>query len=514
MWRILRLASKHLTIAIPLIMILGFLYGVKAPTAFLKQWIIPFTFLMVYPMMVTLNIKKVFEGGDIKAQLLTQALNFGLVPFIAYYLGVTFFPDQPYMALGMLLAGLVPTSGMTISWTGFARGNIAAAVKMTVIGLIIGSLATPFYVKWLMGAELEVNMAAVMKQIVVIVFIPMAAGYLTRSALIRKYGPSEFQSRWAPRFPALSVLGVLGIVFIAIALKASAIYTAPRMMLYILIPLGIIYTLNYFLSTMTGRLLLPRGDAIALVYGSVMRNLSIALAIAINAFGPEGSSTALVIAVAYIIQVQSAAWYVKFTDKIYGPPEAPSPSAETPDAAPAPEPASPVPDSAKESPAITAVADIQRILFATDLSESARNAARHACSIAWKYGAAVTLLHVVADIMEEYNAGMDLSDRMAPAERKGVNREEVAAAMKRIEKRVAEVSQTVKREIPRCPVEEGDIRVEAGDPAAVIVRVAKEGKYDLVVMGTGGHAGLARLTGSVSEAVVKQSPCPVLTVGI
>ncbi len=64
-----------------------------------------------------------------------------------------------------------------------------------------------------------------------------------------------------------------------------------------------------------------RGDAIALVYGTVMRNLSIALAIAINAFGEQGSNAALVIAVSYIIQVQSAAWYVKFTDKFFGPPQ-------------------------------------------------------------------------------------------------------------------------------------------------------------------------------------------------
>lgn len=49
-----------------------------------------------------------------------------------------------------------------------------------------------------------------------------------------------------------------------------------------------------------------------------MRNLSIALAIAINAFGPQGSSAALVVAMAYIIQVQSAAWYVKFADTLFG----------------------------------------------------------------------------------------------------------------------------------------------------------------------------------------------------
>jgi hypothetical protein len=54
-----------------------------------------------------------------------------------------------------------------------------------------------------------------------------------------------------------------------------------------------------------------------------MRNLSIALAVAINAFGAAGSDAALVICLAYIIQVQSAAWYVKFTPQVYGNHNAP-----------------------------------------------------------------------------------------------------------------------------------------------------------------------------------------------
>ncbi len=53
---------------------------------------------------------------------------------------------------------------------------------MTVIGLTLGSIATPFYVRMLMGTTIEIDMAAIFKQIVVIVFIPMAAGYLTRRA--------------------------------------------------------------------------------------------------------------------------------------------------------------------------------------------------------------------------------------------------------------------------------------------------------------------------------------------
>ena len=322
MWKLLSSITKNLILAIPIMMIAGFILGVNIDASPLKSLIIPFTFLMVYPMMVNLKIKKVLEGGDLKAQVLTQLINFGIIPFAAFGLGLIFFQGQPYMALGMLLAGLVPTSGMTISWTGFARGNMASAVKMTVIGLTLGSLATPFYVKALLGTSIEVNMLAVFKQIVIIVFIPMLAGFLTQQGLIKKYGQEGFKRDWAPRFPALSTLGVLGIVFIAMALKAVPISNSPQMLLYILMPLSIIYAFNYLLSTIMGRYFLPRGDAIALVYGSVMRNLSIALAIAINAFGPEGSSAALVIAIAYIIQVQSAAWYVKLSNRIFGAEEA------------------------------------------------------------------------------------------------------------------------------------------------------------------------------------------------
>ena len=115
------------------------------------------------------------------------------------------------------------------------------------------------------------------------------------------------------------MLGVLGIVFIALALKARAVAAHPEQLVAIFIPLLLLYLFNYVLSTVIGKMLLPREDAIAMVYGTVMRNLSIALAVAINAFGTAGSEAALVISLAYVVQVKSAAWYVKYTDRVFGP---------------------------------------------------------------------------------------------------------------------------------------------------------------------------------------------------
>jgi len=184
MWKILMKISKNLVVAIPSVMLLGFFAGALGNMAWLKSLIVPFTFLMVYPMMVTLKIREVFSGGNVRAQVVTQVVNFAVIPFLAFGIGWFFFRAQPYLMLGLLLAGLVPTSGMTISWTGFAKGNMAAAVKMTVIGLTLGSLLTPFYVKGLLGATVTMNLATVFTQIALIVFLPMALGYVTQRTLV------------------------------------------------------------------------------------------------------------------------------------------------------------------------------------------------------------------------------------------------------------------------------------------------------------------------------------------
>ncbi|MGE5048480.1 MAG: universal stress protein [Deltaproteobacteria bacterium] len=56
-------------------------------------------------------------------------------------------------------------------------------------------------------------------------------------------------------------------------------------------------------------------------------------------------------------------------------------------------------------------------------------------------------------------------------------------------------------------------RVEHGQPASEILRVAEETACDLLVLATHGRRGLERaLFGSVSEKVVRAARCPVLTV--
>jgi ACR3 family arsenite efflux pump ArsB len=287
----------------------------------LKQFIIPITFLMVYPMMATLNTKSIFKGRDIKLQLTTQFINFVAVPVIVFSIGKIFLTGEAekygLWAVGLFLIGVLPASGMTISWTGFAKGNKEAATKMLIFGLLIGSVAAPVYTKVFMGATVDVDMYHMFKQICIFVFVPLIAGLLTQTVLVKKHGQKIWMDVYKPKFPPVSALGVAMIAFVAMSLKAKNIIANPADILTIVVPLVVFYLMSYILLTLVGKIFFSREDAIAMVFGVVMRDLSIALAIAMTAFKEQGMTIALLISLAYVIQIQSAAWYVKLVPFLF-----------------------------------------------------------------------------------------------------------------------------------------------------------------------------------------------------
>lgn len=55
--------------------------------------------------------------------------------------------------------------------------------------------------------------------------------------------------------------------------------------------------------------------------------------------------------------------------------------------------------------------------------------------------------------------------------------------------------------------------VSRGYPEAVIVELARDKSADVIVMGTRGRTGLAHVVlGSIAERVLREAPCPVVTV--
>jgi nucleotide-binding universal stress UspA family protein len=143
--------------------------------------------------------------------------------------------------------------------------------------------------------------------------------------------------------------------------------------------------------------------------------------------------------------------------------------------------------------------NIRRILVPTDFSACAVPAVRYAAELAEKFAAELVLLHVVPD------AVLALPDAVMPTPAPVADLEALTDAGKQgLANLIA--TEKLERFNPRA-------EVRIGSPAQEIVAAATDLQADLVCLGTHGRGGLARvILGSVAELVVRQSPCPVLTV--
>lgn len=334
MWNFFMKIKSSLSLLIPAAMAAGILFGaVSADVSWLKQLILPLTIIMVLPMMIIFPMKNLFSNGaSLKILIVNIVINFILFPLFVFGLGKLFFADNPGFLLGIYLLGLIPTSGMTISWTGFSGGNVKAAVSLTVIGLLSGALLAPLYLSVMLGAESSVKIGSIFLQILLVVFIPLLVGNLIRMGLLKQAGEKQFNEYWKKRIPTISSLGVLLIIFSALALKAGTLIKHPEQILIALVPILIFYAFSYALVTLIARLLFSGEgkshlEGTALVFSTVMRNISIALAVAVTSFPLLGGEAALVLAVAYAVQVQSASLYVKHSGKFLGKTPAAAPAA-------------------------------------------------------------------------------------------------------------------------------------------------------------------------------------------
>ncbi len=305
------LPSRNLALTIPLTLAVGFAAGLCLDTGPLKSYILPASVLMIYPTMIGFRIGEMVSLRHGRLVLHSLGLNFLAVPVLAYILGTAFLLDQPGLFAGLAIAALLPTSNMTIAYTMFARGNVPASVKLTVISLVSGSLLMPWYLLVMVGRYVPIDVAAVLQTLVVVVFLPLAMGTATYSLLLRRYTPEQFNRRIKPYLPATTAWGMVFIIFTSISNNAELILGRPHLVLSALGVQLIFYAANYLLAVSIGRRF-RRPEAISLVYATALRNLPISMGLAFTAFGADA---ALMVAFAFLLQGQAGAWFMRLEQK-------------------------------------------------------------------------------------------------------------------------------------------------------------------------------------------------------
>jgi nucleotide-binding universal stress UspA family protein len=139
-----------------------------------------------------------------------------------------------------------------------------------------------------------------------------------------------------------------------------------------------------------------------------------------------------------------------------------------------------------------------KILVPTDFSEAGQAALRLASDLSYRFAVPLTLVYVFERVDYPLPNGY------------------VIFSSQQFEGMVAEFEQRLAQE-RRAALDASassvTTRLLRGWPPGEITQFAKDGGFDLIVMGTHGRSGLKHLVlGSVAERVVRAAPCPVLTV--
>jgi universal stress protein A len=138
----------------------------------------------------------------------------------------------------------------------------------------------------------------------------------------------------------------------------------------------------------------------------------------------------------------------------------------------------------------------KKILCPIDFSKTSERAFEYALELARDYKASVHLLHVVEPVM---SASFDMP----------IVYNDLTASLQKESKLLLEKlkARGVKTRVPIT------VEVRLGNVDSQVIRSIKSRKADLVVMGTHGHHGFARLLmGSETERMIRNCPVPVVVV--
>ena len=317
--------QRYLTIWVALCMVAGVLIGkflpaipeffsqfeyanVSIPTAILI-WI------MIYPMMMKVDFESVkYVGKNPKGLYVTWITNWLIKPFTMFAIASFFFYvvfkglipanlGKEYLA-GAVLLGAAPCTAMVFVWSQLTKGNPAyTVVQVATNDLIILPAFAPI-VAFLLGVSgVSIPWDTLLLSVALFVVVPLAAGIITRTQLIKHKGEDYFNHIFLPKWNNITIAGLLLTLIIIFSFQGNVILGNPLHIVLIAVPLIIQTFLIFFIAYLASKALkLPHDIAAPAGMIGASNFFELAVAVAIALFGAQ-SPVALATIVGVLTEV-------------------------------------------------------------------------------------------------------------------------------------------------------------------------------------------------------------------
>ncbi|WP_031556103.1 ACR3 family arsenite efflux transporter [Parvularcula oceani] len=280
---------------------------------------------MVYPVMLGVDFAGLCRVKDEPRGLfVTLAVNWLIKPFSMAALGVIFFrgvfagaipPEdaEGYIA-GLVLLGAAPCTAMVFVWSQLTRGDANYTLAQVSVNDAIMVFAYAPIVAFLLGVtDIPVPWETLVLSVLLYVIVPLAAGLLTRRALMRR--SSGALDRYTERLKPAGPVGLVLTVVLLFGFQGEVILDRPVVIAMIAVPILIqsygIFAIAYgaaFLLKVPHRVAAP----CALIGTSNFFELAVAVAISLYGLA---SPAALATVVGVLVEVPVMLSLVAFANR-------------------------------------------------------------------------------------------------------------------------------------------------------------------------------------------------------
>lgn len=320
--------ERYLTVWVLLCMIAGILLGRGLPawTATLSGLefvsgshvnapIAVLIWLMIYPMMLKIDFGSL--GGIArkpKGLLVTLTVNWLVKPFSMALLAWVFMQHafsrwidaetaRNYTA-GLIILAAAPCTAMVFVWSYLTDGDPVYTLVQVAVNDLIMLIAFAPIVMFLCGvANVVVPSKVLVTSVVVFIVVPLVAGYLSRTLLLKAHGKEWFEKQFLPKFHPVTILALLLTLVLIFAFQAENLVERWLAVLLIAIPIIIQVYFNSGLTYLLMRWLrVEHGVAAPGALIGASNFFELAVAVAITLFGPR-SGAALATVVGVLVEV-------------------------------------------------------------------------------------------------------------------------------------------------------------------------------------------------------------------
>jgi len=205
--------------------------------------------LMIFPMMLQIDFASVLGvRKQPKGLTITLVVNwlikpFSMLLFAWLFLRVLFAPWIPaelgleYVA-GAILLGAAPCTAMVFVWSYLTKGDPSYTLVQVAVNDLIMLFAFAPIVALLLGvSQVFVPYPTLILSVILYIVVPLVAGSLTRTVLVRRHGRAWFEGSFLPRFKPITVAALLATLVLIFSFQGEVLLANPLHIALIAVPL-------------------------------------------------------------------------------------------------------------------------------------------------------------------------------------------------------------------------------------------------------------------------------------